>query len=151
MAEVLKVTQGLLSTVYSYIPGLPSSKEIEKVIVREIEMARPNAFYRLAGLSGAIAVAMGAYGAHVFRPSYADERLKDTFRTGYMIHLVHSVALMGTPMARRPVLVGSLMTVGTLLFSGSCYYHALSGNTSVRYITPYGGMMIICAWLAMTL
>ncbi|XP_067669190.1 uncharacterized protein [Haliotis asinina] len=67
MAEVLKATQGLLSTVYSYIPGLPSSKEVEKVIIREIEMPRPSAFYRLAGLSGAIAVAMGAYGAHDFQ------------------------------------------------------------------------------------
>lgn len=50
-----------------------------------------------------------------------------------------------------PLQVGGLMCLGIVMFSGSCYYHALTGNTSVRRVTPYGGMMIIAAWLAMML
>lgn len=45
--------------------------------------------------------------------------------------------------------VGSLMCAGTLLFSGSCYFHALTGSTAVRQVTPFGGMLLIAAWVAM--
>ncbi len=44
--------------------------------------------------------------------------------------------------------VGSLFALGTVLFSGSCYVHALTGNTAVRRVTPYGGMLLIAGWLA---
>lgn len=47
--------------------------------------------------------------------------------------------------------VGTLLTGGMVLFSGSCYYHALTGNTTIRKVTPYGGMMLIFGWLAMML
>ncbi|KAK6194516.1 hypothetical protein SNE40_000138 [Patella caerulea] len=106
-------------------------------------------FIRIAGLSGATAIAMGAYGAHAFKESEAAEKLKVTYDTGYKMHLVHSVALLAVPLTRRPYLVGSLMTTGLVLFSASCYYHALTGNTRVRWVTPYGGMLLIFAWLAM--
>ena len=43
------------------------------------------------------------------------------------------------------------MATGMLLFSGSCYAHALTGNTSVRKVTPYGGMLLIVGWIAMVL
>jgi len=43
------------------------------------------------------------------------------------------------------------MSVGMLLFCGSCYYHALTGNTVIRRVTPYGGMLLIAAWASMML
>ena len=49
------------------------------------------------------------------------------------------------------VKVGTLMSVGMLLFCGSCYYHALTGSTAVRRVTPYGGMMLIAAWVSVML
>ncbi|ESP05003.1 hypothetical protein LOTGIDRAFT_109541 [Lottia gigantea] len=103
-------------------------------------------FIRFAGLSGATAIAMGAYGAH---GKFKILTLCRTYDTGYKLHLVHSVALLSMPLMRKPYLVGALMSTGMVIFSGSCYYHALTGNPRVRWITPYGGMMLICAWLAM--
>jgi len=49
------------------------------------------------------------------------------------------------------VKVGTLMSAGMLLFCGSCYYHALTGSTVIRRVTPYGGMLLIAAWASMIL
>ena len=56
---------GICNQIYSYLPGLPLPKEIETVIVREVDtMFQSRAFVRIAGLSGALSVGMAAYGAH---------------------------------------------------------------------------------------
>jgi hypothetical protein len=39
-------------------------REVETVIVKEMAVQLPRFFVRVAGLSGATAVVMGAYGAH---------------------------------------------------------------------------------------
>lgn len=44
---------------------------------------------------------------------------------------------------------GTLMASGIVLFSGSCYYHALTESTKIRMVTPYGGFLLIFAWLSM--
>lgn len=108
-------------------------------------------FVRLAGLSGAVAVAMGAYGAHAFRDSDASPQLKYTYDTGNKYHFLHTLALLAVPLMRRPQLSGTLLTLGMVLFCGSCYYHALTGNTAVRRVTPYGGMLLIVGWLTVAL
>ncbi|XP_041348648.1 transmembrane protein 256 homolog [Gigantopelta aegis] len=149
MNNIWKDITNLAKTVYNQLPQLPATKEVETIIIKEIEMSRPYFFVRIAGLSGAIAVAMSAYGAHAFRTSDADEALKETFNVGNKQHLIHSVALLGSCLARRPMLVGTMMTAGMIMFSGSCYYHALTGDTRIRWITPYGGTMLIFAWVAM--
>lgn len=155
MTDAFHQTVGWLK---KWIPALPSRTkitEIERVIVREFSETTmsPHArnFVRLAGLSGALAVGFGAYGAHVFRPGNAEERLKITYETGNRYHFLHTMALLGVPLTRRPMLVGSLMSVGMVLFSGSCYYHALTGDTRIRRVTPYGGILLIVAWLTMIL
>ena len=47
-------------------------------------------FTRIAGLSGAVAVILGAYGAHIFRQRGTPEA-RETFETGQRYHLIHSV------------------------------------------------------------
>ena len=56
-------------TIWNWLPPLPPPREsVETVIVKEVPVEmlprQGLTFVRLAGLSGAIAVAMGAYGAH---------------------------------------------------------------------------------------
>ena len=46
---------------------------------------------------------------------------------------------------------GPMLALGTMVFSGTCYYYALTGSRTVRQYTPYGGMMLIIGWLAMVL
>ncbi|CAG5125718.1 unnamed protein product [Candidula unifasciata] len=156
MADILKDLGGALNSIYYSLPQLlPQPKEIEKVIVKEVAMFRipqgSRTFIRIAGLSGALAVALGAYGSHVFRQKEIDERLKDTFEIANKYHLIHTLALLAVPFAKKPVLTGTLMTVGLSLFCGSCYYHALTANTVIRKVTPYGGFLLIFAWASFVL
>ncbi|GAA51444.1 hypothetical protein CLF_106112 [Clonorchis sinensis] len=62
-----------------------------------------NMLVRLAGLSGALSVIAGAFGAHGF--SADREKDKRIFQTGAYYNLVHSIALLGATQARRPNLV----------------------------------------------
>ncbi|GAB6025610.1 hypothetical protein CHUAL_011337 [Chamberlinius hualienensis] len=106
-------------------------------------------FVRVAGVSGALAVALGAYGAHVFNNKPVPEELKKVYDTGNHYHLIHSLALMAVPATRRPAITGSLFVLGMLLFCGSCYVHALTEYKPIRQVTPYGGMLLICGWISM--
>merc|ERR1719318_938165 len=85
---------------------------------------RGSVFTRLAGISGAAAIALGAYGAHSLGPkAKTTEEQKKAFEVANRYHLIHSVALLGVPLAAHPKLTGVLMVAGCLLFSGTCYYH----------------------------
>ena len=56
---------GVWNTIYRNLPGVPVPKEVQKVIIKEVDtMVRTRGFIRLAGVSGALSVAMAAYGAH---------------------------------------------------------------------------------------
>jgi len=150
MTDVIQTSIDYLS---SWLPIWSSgAKEAEKVVVKEIQTMIPAAgmaFVRLAGLSGALAVAMGAYGAHVMTPGRADPQLISVFEYGNRYHMLHSITLLAVPLTKRPLIVGSLISAGMLLFSGSCYFHALTGNTAFRQVTPYGGMLLMAGWIAM--
>ncbi|GIY39889.1 transmembrane protein 256 homolog [Caerostris darwini] len=95
---------------------------------------------------------MGAYGSHGFYPKPdVPPELKDVYKTANYYHFLHSLALLGVPLTRRPNLVGGLLTTGMVIFCGTCYAYALTGNKSIVQFTPYGGMILIVAWLAMVL
>lgn len=64
-------------------------------------------FVRLAGLSGAAAVILGAYGAHKQLPHLPDVDLKKVFETANRFHFFHSLALLAMPIARRPFIVSN--------------------------------------------
>jgi len=115
-----------------------------------IRSARP--VIRIAGVSGALAVALGAYGAHAFfnKDGVASE-LKTVYETANKYHFLHTVALLAVPLCRKPLLTGSLLVMGTAIFSGSCYYYALTQERWIRKITPYGGTLLIIGWLSMAL
>merc|ERR1712002_79673 len=133
---------------------VPFARETEKIIIHEIQEMQPRHgqnFLRLAGLSGALAVGLGAYGAHAFKTETDDEYLRNVFDTASRYHYIHTLALCATPLTRQPMIVGPLMVTGMALFSGSCYYHALTGDSRFRVVTPYGGMILIAAWLSMIL
>uniref|UniRef100_UPI00358E6D3B transmembrane protein 256 homolog n=1 Tax=Myxine glutinosa TaxID=7769 RepID=UPI00358E6D3B len=114
-------------------------------------MASARIFVRVAGLSGALAVSAGAYGAHTFKLSDADDYLKEVYGTANRYHYIHTLALLGVPHCRYPLMAGSLLTAGMVFFCGSCYAHALLGNGNVRSVTPFGGMCLIAGWLAMVI
>jgi len=109
-------------------------------------------FVRLAGLSGAVALALGAYGAHgLHGREDISPRQKQSFDTANRLHLVHSAVLLAAGSFRHPRLSGAMFVVGTSLFCGSCYNYAITGNEPARKVAPVGGMILILAWLSLAL
>lgn len=95
-----------------------------------------------AALSGAMAVAAGAFGAHG-----ASGPAVDWLRTGGQYQLVHAIAALVAMQlgARGP---GWLFVGGGLLFGGSLYAMALGGPRGVLGpVTPLGGLALIIGWL----
>lgn len=100
-----------------------------------------NALALLAALSGAIAVAAGAFGAHA-----ATGQAADWLRTGGQYQLVHAVAALVALQlgARGP---GWLFIVGAAVFAGSLYLMAMGLPRWLGAVTPIGGVLIIIGWL----
>ncbi|CAG0913733.1 unnamed protein product [Notodromas monacha] len=104
---------------------------------------------RVAGLSGALAVILGAYGSHSPALKQVSPEKRAVFETANRYHFFHSIALLGVPLCRRPMITGSLMFAGMLIFSGSCYGYALTNYQDARRVTPFGGILLIVSWLSM--
>lgn len=103
-------------------------------------------YMKLAALSGASAVILGAYGSH---RKYGNDEQKVLLDTANRYHFFHTFAIMGLPMCRFPYVAGVFIVSGMLLFSGSCYYMAFTGDKKYSAITPIGGTSLILGWLCM--
>nr|CDS32647.1 protein of unknown function DUF423 [Hymenolepis microstoma] len=106
---------------------------------------------KLAGILGAIAIAALAYAAHGFRNSERSEQNLRTFKNAADMNILHALALLGVHNSRFPKLTTTLFLVGTVLFSGTCYYTALTDDRRFVDIAPVGGSTLIIAWLTFAL
>src|SRR6185503_18447350 len=102
-------------------------------------------FLFLGALSGLLAVAAGAFGAHALKQRLSPELLS-VWHTGATYQMFHALALVavGILVARAPQAAlgwaGWLFVAGTVLFSGSLYALALSGVRVLGAITRIGGL-----------
>ena len=112
-------------------------------------------FIVVGALSGFLAVALGAFGAHALRARLTSDML-DVFQTGVTYQMYHALALVGVGILLGRFSIdgstwltwsGWLFVAGTLLFSGSLYVLSLSGITWMGAITPLGGVSFLAAWL----
>ncbi|XP_050309515.1 transmembrane protein 256 homolog [Anthonomus grandis grandis] len=108
-------------------------------------------FLRIAGLMGASAVALGAYGAHRTYPKDKQSELQVIFETANRMHFFHSLAVMSVSLCKHPKIAGTLMISGTILFTAPLYYHAFTGDNKFGKLAPMGGTILILAWLSMVL
>uniref|UniRef100_A0A182Q947 Uncharacterized protein n=1 Tax=Anopheles farauti TaxID=69004 RepID=A0A182Q947_9DIPT len=115
-------------------------------------LGRNRHIIRLAGISGALAVVVGAIGAHYhFFTKDEDVQERDPrqiFEMTNRYHFIHTLALLAAPFARRPYLTTALMASGMMVFCGSCYYIAFTNDRRVAKFTPMGGFLLIFAWLS---
>ncbi len=114
----------------------------------------PRALFVIGAVSGALAVAAGAFGAHALADAVSPERLA-TFRTGASYHLVHALAtclaaLVAAHVPGRAVRAGGwLFVAGTVVFAGSLYALVLLDLPVLGAVTPLGGAAFIAGWLAL--
>ncbi|HLA64833.1 MAG TPA: DUF423 domain-containing protein [Rhodothermales bacterium] len=114
----------------------------------------PRALLVVGALSGALAVAAGAFGAHALAASVSPERLA-TFRTGASYHLIHALATVAVALVAAHVpgrvvrAAGWLFVAGTVLFAGSLYLLVLLDVPMLGAVTPLGGVAFIAGWLAL--
>lgn len=103
----------------------------------------------LAAVMGAVAVALGAFGAHALRHRVSPEDL-EIWRTAVLYHMVHAVTLLVVGVAGDRLRLGrvaaALFTVGILVFAGTLYALVLSGTRWLGAITPIGGVCLIAGW-----
>ncbi len=108
----------------------------------------------MGAVSGLSSVAAGAFGAHGLRGRIAPEMLA-VFETGARYQMYHALLLcvvgglfwrVGAAAAGTLNLCGGLLLAGTVLFSGSLYVLALTGQRSLGAITPLGGLCFMAAW-----
>ena len=110
-------------------------------------------FLILGGVNAALAVLLGAFGAHGLKPRLTAEMLA-VFQTGIHYHLFHALGLLTVGLAALHLpasayLTGSgwLMLAGIVLFSGSLYVLSVTGFRWLGMITPFGGVSFIAAWI----
>ncbi len=109
----------------------------------------------IAALSGATSVILGAFAAHGLKAKLP-ENLLSAFSTGVEYQMYHSLALLAvglmlnqwSQLAGLKVAAVAFM-LGILLFSGSLYGLALTGQKWLGPITPLGGLAFIVAWLSL--
>jgi len=108
-------------------------------------------FLLIGAISGFIAVAAGAFGAHGLRNRLSPEMLT-VFETGVRYQMYHTLAILFVALAAARFdgwLIngaGWAFAAGIVIFSGSLYALALSGVTILGAITPIGGVAFLIGW-----
>lgn len=115
-------------------------------------------FFLTAGaVAMALAVALGAFGAHGLKNRLTEEMLT-IFQTGIQYHFYHAIGLLILGLVAQ-YLPGSallewsgwLMIFGIIIFSGSLYLLAISGISWIGAITPIGGLCFMASWIFLAL
>lgn len=103
-----------------------------------------------AALLGALAVILGAWGAHGLHERLAEAGKVEVWRTAVFYHFIHVLALLVLAFAAGRALfrwAGLCWGIGILLFSGSLYWLSLGGPSWLGPVTPLGGVFFIVGWI----
>lgn len=115
-----------------------------------VEAMRANHWIGIGALSAAVAVALGAFGAHALKETLDADKL-EVWHTAVHYHALHALALIAFGLYRGRYASGNLpgwaFLVGSVCFSGSLYGLALGGPRFLGPITPLGGVMFLFGWL----
>jgi uncharacterized membrane protein YgdD (TMEM256/DUF423 family) len=104
--------------------------------------------------SGALAVALGAFGAHALKTRVDADDL-DIWKTAVHYQALHALALVffGLFQERRGAssLAAWCFAGGSAIFSGTLYAIVLGGPRMLGAITPIGGVLLIAGWIVFAL
>ncbi|EYB68375.1 hypothetical protein DEIPH_ctg025orf0261 [Deinococcus phoenicis] len=93
----------------------------------------------------ALGIALGAFGAHALK-NRLDPAMLANFETGvrYQMYAALALLVLGTQPAQRRA--PALLLAGAVIFSGSLYILALSGQRWLGAVTPIGGVLLIAGF-----
>jgi len=107
----------------------------------------------LGAINAALAVLLGAFGAHGLKARMTVEMLA-VYQTGVQYHLFHALGLLTVGIVGLHIVdsvylkwAGWLMLAGIILFSGSLYMLSVGGMRWLGMVTPFGGLAFIAAWI----
>ncbi len=110
-------------------------------------------FVVLGSINAAMAIALGAFGAHALKGRLSAE-LFHTFETGTRYHLIHALGLILVGILSHWLdrggwlgTAGWIMLIGIVLFSGSLYLITFTGVRAWGAVAPLGGISFMLAWL----
>lgn len=110
-------------------------------------------FLILGAANAAVAVMLGAFGAHGLEGKLS-ERMLEVYKTGVQYHMYHAIGLMVVGLLAGRLAgsgqlhwAGWLMFIGIILFSGSLYALSTTGISKLGIITPFGGVAFIAGWV----
>ena len=109
-------------------------------------------FLIAATIFGALAVILGAFGAH-WLDGKISEKMLQSYKTGVQYQFYHSLALLavGLLMNHNPSKylrwAGNLFMVGIIVFSGFIYIMAITNIRALGIVPAFGGLIWITAWI----
>jgi len=114
-------------------------------------------FVMLGALLAALAVGLGAFGAHGLKSLVEQNRFSakdlETFHTAVQYQMTHALGLIliGLLSNVRPsgllTASGWAMLFGIVVFSGFLYAYVFTGMKPFAMLVPIGGVAFILAWL----
>lgn len=106
----------------------------------------------IGSLFMALAVAFGAFGAHVVQETLTPDRF-EVYKTAVEYHFYHAIGLLILGLLTQKTEVtkwfrwsGISFILGILIFSGSLYILTLTDTGWLGAITPFGGFAFILGW-----
>jgi uncharacterized membrane protein YgdD (TMEM256/DUF423 family) len=112
-----------------------------------------NRHWVTAGIMGAMAIALGAFGAHVLKPKLAlIPEASGWWNTATLYLLVHALAVGAINPKSSPSLCFYpkwFWFFGSVIFSSTLYAMSLGAPRWLGAITPLGGLLMILGWLSL--
>ena len=104
----------------------------------------------IAAINMAIAVALGAFGAHGLKNSASAQQL-EWWHTATLYLFVHALGLLLVGLLIQLKYLSHttawLLQIGVIIFAGSLYAMTLGAPRWFGAITPIGGILMIAGWL----
>ncbi|MBL0742929.1 DUF423 domain-containing protein [Chryseolinea lacunae] len=105
-----------------------------------------------AAVLGFVAVAIGAFGAHAFKPTLIATGRLDTYELAVRYQFYHTFALLAVGMlmshfdSKKLYWASLFFFLGILLFCGSLYVLCMTGIGVLGAVTPLGGVLFLLGW-----
>ena len=114
-------------------------------------------FLQTGAILAALSVAIGAFGAHVFKASLEAMGRTDTFETAARYQMYGAIGLLIIGILSNTFkhafirYAGNALLVGTIIFAGALYMICATGVTMWGAVAPIGGTCLIVGWVLVAL